>query len=157
MVPNRAQRSDLTRVRISSSQIALEVLRYQRPRVPEKERVCHYCRPSGVDNQLEGYVDNEQHLLTGCSTFTLERNCLFAKLGCIIPDFHTLNLEQKTSTLLCPTTVVAAKMVNKFIQLVFQMRTLLDDGVPALNLGFKQGVVYLNPFNDISNDSETED
>ena len=35
LVPNRAQRSNLTRLRISNSQIAIEVQRYRRPRIPE--------------------------------------------------------------------------------------------------------------------------
>ena len=56
LVPNWAQRSDLTGERISSCQIALEVLRYQRPKVPENEKFCRYCRPSGSDNHLEGLI-----------------------------------------------------------------------------------------------------
>ena len=91
LVPNRSQRADLTRIRISSSRLAVEVQRYKRPTVPENERYCLYCRPSGVDNNLEGYVDNEQHLLVECSTFTLERNCLFARLNCLKPGFNALN------------------------------------------------------------------
>ena len=58
MVPNRAQRSDLTRLRISASHLAVEKLRYQTPRIPEEKRYCKYCTPSGNDNYLEGYVDN---------------------------------------------------------------------------------------------------
>ena len=115
-----------------------------------------YCRPSGVDNNLEGYVDNEQHLLVECSTFTLERNCLFARLNCLKPGFNALNSVNKTATLLCPTTVVTAKLANKFIQLIFKTRKQLDEGVPALNLGFEQGAIFRNIFHDVDNDSDEE-
>ena len=74
LVPNRSQRADLTRLRISSSRLAVEVQRYKRPTVPANEIYCMYCRPSGPDNNIEGYIDNKQHSLINCNKFTLERN-----------------------------------------------------------------------------------
>ena len=74
LVPNRAQRADLTRLRISSSHLAVETMRYQTPRVAEELRYCQYCISYGVDNMLGGYIDNEQHFLTGWNSFTLKRN-----------------------------------------------------------------------------------
>ena len=58
--------------------------------------------------------------------------------------------------MLCPTTVVTTKLVNKFVQLVFKTRKLLDEGVPALNLGFEQGAKYPNIFSNINCDSDDE-
>ena len=49
----------------------------------------------------------------------------------------------KTVTLLCPTSVTTAKLVNKFI---FKIRRQLDEGVPALNMGFEQGAIFQNVF-----------
>ena len=62
----------------------------------------------------------------------------------------------KTVTMLCPTTVVTTKLVNKFVQLVFKTRKLLDEGVPALNLGFEQGAIYTNLFSNNNGDSDDE-
>ena len=131
LIPNRAQRADLTRLRISSSRLAVEVLRYKK--VPEERRYCQYCTPTGVDNNLEGHLDNEQHFLTSCSSFTLKRNCLFSKLDTVITGFIKFSSKEKTAILLCPTSVLTAKLSNKYIQIMFKTRQLLDDGFPAFN------------------------
>ena len=47
-----------------------------------------------------------------------------------MPDFHNLSLEDKVRILLCPTNATAAKLTNKYIKLIFQNRTKLDNGVP---------------------------
>jgi hypothetical protein len=156
LVPNRSQRADLTRLRISSSRLAIEVLRYQK--VPEEKRYCRYCTPSGVDNNVEGYLDNEQHFLTTCSSFTLKRNCFFSKLNTIISGFSNLSSVEQTAILLCPTSVVTSKMVNKYIQIMFKTRNLLDEGFPSFNMGYESGVI-LNEFFDINDsyDSDTFD
>ena len=154
MVPNRAQRSDLTRLRISASHLAVEKLRYQTPRIPEEKRYCKYCTPSGKDNYLEGYVDNEQHFLVFCESFTLKRNCLFGRLENIIPGFLSLTPAQQTATILCPTSVITAKLANKYIQIIFNARKLLDEGVPALNIGYESGAIICNEFYD---DSDQDD
>ena len=134
--------------------MATEVLRYKRPKVPFADRMCQYCCPSGADNNLEGYVDTEEHFLSACSTFTFERNCLFAKLESISNGLKNLTPTQQSATLLCPTNVVTAKLSNKYIQLVFQIRKNLDEGLPALNASAKGGTIYKNIFFD--NLDETE-
>ena len=147
LVPNRSQRSDLTRLRISSSRLAIEVQRYQRPKVPENERWCKYCRPGpGPDNNIEGYVDNEEHFLTSCCTFTLERNCLYARMESLKKGFIDLSPAQQAATLMCPTSTVTAKLANKYIKLLFETRQNLDNGVPALNLGFECAGIFKNIF-----------
>ena len=135
LVPNRAQRADLSRIRISSSRLAIEVLRYQTPKVPEEKRYCRYCSPSSFDNQIEGYIDNELHFLTTCSSFTLKRNCLFSKMESIKSGFYKLSSMEKAATLLCPTSVVTAKLVNKCIQMLFKCHTKLYEGSYQYILG----------------------
>ena len=51
-------------------------------------------------------------------------------------------------TLLCPTNVVTAKLSNKYIQLILQIRKNLDEVVPALNNGLPGGTIYSNIFFD---------
>ena len=66
-----------------------------------------------------------------------------------IPIWQIIN-----ATLLCPTDVVTAKLSNKYIQLIFQIRKNLDEGVSALNASVKGGTIYKNIFFD--NLDETE-
>ena len=61
--------------------------RYKWPKVPERERYCMYCRLGGTDNNLEGYIDNEEHILTKCNALTLESNRLYAKLETLLGGF----------------------------------------------------------------------
>ena len=154
LVPNRAQRADLTRVRISSSRLAVETMRYQTPRVAEERRYCRYCTPCGADNHLEGYIDNEQHFLTACSSFALKRNCLISKMDTIMSGFSKLSPEKQTATLLCPIKVSTAKLTNKYIQIMLKTKKLLDEGLPVFNLGYERGAVVQN---ELFEDSDIED
>ena len=157
LVPNRSQRSELTRIRISSSHLGIEILRYKTPKIPEELRYCQYCRPFGADNNLEGYIDNEIHFLSSCSSFSLKRNCLFGRLGCILPGFLDLTPTQKTATLPCPTSVVTAKLANEYIKILFNTRKLLDEGIPVLNGGYASGAIVANEFWDDIEDDLTND
>ena len=92
LVPNRSQRADLTRLRISSSRLALETMRYQRPYVPPNKRLCKYCRPLEDNSMhLEGFVDDEYHFLGKCSSFLLKRNCFLAKYETIHPGIKNMS------------------------------------------------------------------
>ena len=71
----------------------------------------------------------------------------------ISPGFLNLTLVQQTSTLLCPTAVITAKLTNKYIQILFKIRKLLDDGIPALNMGYECGAIATNEFWDDNDDS----
>ena len=72
----------------------------------------------------------------------------------IIPGFISFPPAQQTATLLCPTSVVTAKLANKYIQILFKVRKMLDEGVPALNIGYESGVILHNEFYD---DSDCDD
>ena len=153
-VPNRSQRCDLTRLRISSSHLAVEVMRYQRPYVPADERHCKYCRPM-EDNlgDLVGHKDDEYHFVANCGTFTLKRNCLLGRYETIHPGIKELPIQSMVHTVLCPTSILKTKLINKFIKIMFETRKHLDDGNPILHQGYSSGI-ELNPFYD--NDSDTD-
>ena len=153
LVPNRAQRADLSRLRISSSRLGVEVLRYKN--VPLEKRYCGYCTPSGADNNVEGYLDDEQHFLTACTSFTLKRNCFFSRLNNIITGFSDLSSLSKTATILCPTSVQTSKLSNKFIKIMFKARKSLDDGYPILNMGYERGIIP-NEFFDIDDSYDSD-
>ena len=150
LVPNRNQRSDLIRLRISASRLAIETKRYSRPYVPESQRFCTYCTPSsGQDNLLPGYVDNEEHFLLSCETFQLKRNCFLAKLGSVLPHFQSLSKTQQLSTILCPRDIITAKLSNKYIKILFNARKQLDDGEPVHHQGYESGVVQNEFFDEL--------
>ena len=75
-------------------------------------------------------------------------------MSTIVRDFSNLSPEHQTATLLCPNSVVTAKLVNKYIQIMFKTRKLLDGGVPAFNLGYERGAMVQNEFFE---DSDTEE
>ena len=156
LVPNRSQRSDLARLRTSSSRLAIEVMRYQRPPVPANQRYCRYCRPLGDDEtMMAGHVDDEQHFLINCRTFTFKRNCFLARFAIFKPEIHSMTPQNKTMVILCPTSTITAKLANKFIQLMFESRKQLDEGNPIFNLGYEQGVA-INPFFNDTDDSDDD-
>ena len=141
LVPNRSQRCDLTRLRISSSHLGVEVMRYQRPYVPPDERYCKYCRPMEDDlGDLVGHKDDEYHFLANCGTFTLKRNCFLARYETIHTGIKELSNQNMVYTILCPTSILKAKLINKFIKIMFETRKQLDDGNPVLNQGYAGGI-----------------
>ena len=156
LVPNRAQRADLTRLRISSSRLAVETMRYQRPYVPAEQRYCSYCRPMGDnENQLQGFLDDEYHLLAHCGTFMFKRNCFLSRYELLHSGIKDMSTQDMVHTILCPTTTTKAKLINKYIKILFETRKQLDEGFPILNSGYEGGIA-VNPFFDTDNDIDYE-
>ena len=58
--------------------------------------------------------------------FTIERNCIFGKISSFIPNFKELSDNEKFLNLLCPTTPQTAKLVNKLIKTMFDLRNKFD-------------------------------
>ena len=140
LVRNRNQRSSLSRLRISAHTLATEVLRRCRPVIPLERRFCAYCQtkpePEAMIGQVVGdsnsgnkqFVDSEQHFLLFCDVFKNTRNCLFEKVALIIHGFKGFSDEDKFKTLMCPTTPQLIKLVNRYINFMFQKREKLKLG-----------------------------
>ena len=127
LVPNRSQRSWLSRLRISAHHLGVEIGRYTRPITPLENRTCNYCK--------SGEIDHESHFLTKCSICQAERNCLFARMETVGPGFLGPSKQNKVTKLLCPTNATSAKLINTFISLVMSNRRKLDEGHSASMLG----------------------
>ena len=141
LVRYRNQRCHLTRMRTSCHTLAVETGRYQVPYVAPELRVCKYCVPeSGSPSQ-----DNELHFLLLCPTFQIKRNCFYGKLKSIGLNMNHLNNANLLSTLLCPTNAKQAKLTNKFIDIVFKSRKLIDEGATI-----EQIQTYPNPATNLS-------
>ena len=61
------------------------------------------------------------------------------------PGIKDMSTETLVHTIMCPSSTIKAKPVNKFLKIMFEMRKKLDDGIPAFNLGYEQGI-EINPF-----------
>ena len=143
LIRNRNQRCFLSRLRVSSHTLRIELGRHTRPVTPIDQRTCQYCCPgpppwSGpappscpprlpAASAPPAPPDTEFHFLVQCTMFTADRNCLFKKFELLIPHFANLSLEGKFKTLLCPTTAITTKLVNRFIKNMFKGREKSDE------------------------------
>ena len=77
----------------------------------------------------------------------------------VLKGFSELNIENKTATLLCPTSVLSSKLVDKYIKILFNIRKQLDEGVPILNMGYESGTLDANELcnDNIDDDSDTDE
>ena len=146
LVRNRNQRSFLTRLRVSSHNLAIERGRYTRPITPIDQRTCSYCKPPPTHppppctpaappwcppprgTSSTHQPDTDFHFLLECPTFNVESNCLLGKMSSIEPDFPSLIGNDKFVKLLCPTDAQMAKLSNKLIKVMFEARNKLDLG-----------------------------
>ena len=143
VVTNRNQRSWLSRLRISSHNLAIERGRYSN--VPVADRVCVYCVP-GQQHQLHGAAgqqhgdtagvqeqDSEVHFLARCSRFTLKRACFVKRLECFVPSLSKMTELDFVKTILCPVRPQTAKICDKYIGLMFKARDEIDSGAVSMN------------------------
>ena len=124
LVRNRTQRMQITRLRISAHNLNIERGRYKGLTVAQ--RICKYCPSSNIDDEF--------HFLNKCKTFLTSRNCLFKKFTALEPTFETLTENEKFKRLLNPKTAQETKIVNKFINIMFDWREKIDKGFPITNL-----------------------
>ena len=152
-VPNRNQRCDLSRLRLSSHH--LEIERGWYIGTPIEERFCKYCKYSGTETLV---VDDEKHLMLHCRSFHLKRQCFFGKLsslGVIFPD--SMSEDLILSSLLCPTTAAMAKIVSKYIKILFKSRKLLDEGVTIDELGFTNITLDYEDDEEVNDNDDSDD
>ena len=166
MVTNRNQRSWLSRLRISSHNLAIERGRYSN--VPVADRVCVYCVP-GQQHQLHGAAgqqhgdtagvreqDSEVHFLARCSRFTLKRACFVKRLECFVPSLSKMTEIDFVKTILCPVKPQTAKICDKYIGLMFKARDEIDSGAVSMDYP-TWDPNFPNPFKeyDVENVDET--
>ena len=154
LIRNRNQRCFLTRLRVSSHRLKIELGRHTRPKTPVSQRYCPYCRPgpppppptspccSCLDTHCqktrslpaaESEIDSEFHFLIRCPMFSADRKCLFERLEALLPNFAALSLSDKFRTLLCPTTAFTTKLIHRFIKNMFACREKYDEEIHVSN------------------------
>ena len=121
-IPNKSQRAWLTRYRVSAvPNLGIESGRYTRPVTPVTSRLCKYCSINSIDD--------EKHAILECNTFLIKRNCFFGKLISLLPNFDQMSLEHKLLTILCPANADIALCVSKYLKIISETRTKLDQGL----------------------------
>ena len=131
LVRNRNQRCFLSRLRVGSHNLRVELGRHTRPITPFAQRTCQYCcqTPPGPYPQPASRTppppDTEFHFLMNCPMFECDRNCLFKRLETLDFHFPSLTPEEKFRVLLCPVNAAATKLVNRFIKNSFKKREIL--------------------------------
>ena len=152
-VKNRNQRCWISRLRISAHNLALEKLRYRRPPIPPELRFCDYC--GGGTQNLPKFQDSETHFLMECKTFEIKRACFIKRLECYVPNINKMSKENQIKTMLCPTSPQAAKLINKFIGIMFKARENIDNGENILSYP-TWDPTKPNPFIDHTLDNSTD-
>ena len=123
-IRNRSQRSWLTRYRVSAvPNLRMESGRYTRPVTPVESRLCRYC-----PNKC---IDDEQHAILICETFKIKRNCFFGKISSLLPNFQEMSLNNKLLAILCPANAGIALCVSKYLGIITETRTKLDQGLSS--------------------------
>ena len=118
---NRSQRAWLSRYRVSAHRLRIETGRYSSPVTPVSDRTCLFCDSNDLDD--------EQHFILHCHTFTLKRNCFFGRMSALVPNFMSMSDRDKLLTCLCPATTVVAKTVSKFLGIMSDTRKNIESGL----------------------------
>ena len=143
LIRNRNQKSSLSRFRTGSHFLGVERGRWTRPVTPLEQRICQYCSPPSTSTSSPssppststpppGSVDDEYHFIMKCFRFEAERHMAFEEMSSHVPSFASMPPQQFVS-FLCPTQPKTAKISNKLIKLMFELREKIDQSKNDVN------------------------
>ena len=107
-------RTAFTRLRLSNHSLMIEKMRHQFPKPPETDRRCPFC---------PNFVENEIHFLLVCPTFSIHRENLISLATRTIPNFRTLNDNEKFLVLMTENSII--KETAKYLKTTFEVREFL--------------------------------
>jgi hypothetical protein len=97
----------LFRFRISSHNLRIETGRYTRPKTPDHERKCIYCKTQAIET--------ESHFLLDCDLYMQEREELLKNVTEIVPDINTLSNLDKFTQLMANKETLVTNALGKYI------------------------------------------
>ena len=100
-----------TKLRISNSNLMIEEGRYKK--LKPEERRCPLCK-SGIEDEL--------HFLVTCSCLNDPRLELYSKLNDILPDFQSLNNNDKFKLMMSNSEIDLNAIIVKGISVMFDKR-----------------------------------
>ena len=112
-ITNRNHRQALTRFRLSAHHLHIETGRWSK--TPVENRICKMC-----DNQD---IEDEQHFLLSCPSFSELRTDLLTTANQEIGDFTNMDNTRKFTQILTTNNSRLLHELAKFIHLSFMKRT----------------------------------
>jgi len=114
MIQNKKHQRALTRLRVSSHKLNVELGRHSRPPVPRTERICNFCDVNEIDDEI--------HFMIKCKFHDEARSSLLNEI--INYQYISDNLSPET-LFQCIMTSKNEKVLSaiaKFIYVGFQKR-----------------------------------
>jgi hypothetical protein len=69
-----------------------------------------------------------------CTRFDTERNTAFEEMSSLAPNFLNMSEQQKFTTFWCPTQPQTAKIANRLIKRMFELRDKIDQSRNDINV-----------------------
>ena len=108
-------RQNLSKLRISAHTLAIETGRYTNPKTPIEMRKCVLC-----DN---GAVEDEYHVVIGCSKYQNDRSNLYSDLTGLDANFVALNEYDKFLYIMkMGNSPEAGRPILRYINIIFDTR-----------------------------------
>ena len=103
-------RSNVTKLRISSHKLKIELGRYNKPfKIEANKRFCTFCNNESIED--------ENHFMLICKNYIKERKILFEKIINIFPEFEKMSINEKFIFLLKTglSEVDSCKIITEYI------------------------------------------
>jgi len=113
-VTNKRHQRALTRLRVSSHKLQIEIGRHSRPPTPRTERVCKFCNI--------GVLDDEIHFLLNCSFHTHERESLIKEIRDYYKFDENPSLQSKFIDLMTSKNQAVISALAKYTYNAFKNR-----------------------------------
>ena len=110
-VKNKKDKICLTKFRVSSHRIRIEVGRHQRPKLPLEQRICTFCNTNEIDDEV--------HLVKNCQFHNEERRILLSEIQ---RHFNYINLEDMFTPLVQSDCFEVQHAFGKFLYSCFYNR-----------------------------------
>ena len=110
-VKNNKYRICLTKFRVSSHRLRIEVGRHQRPKLPLEQRICTFCNANEIDDEV--------HLVKNCQFHNEERRILLNKIQ---RHFNSINHEDMLTPLVQSDCFEVQNAFGKFLYSCFYNR-----------------------------------
>ena len=128
----------ISRFRVSSHRLGIELGRHYKPRLPVEQRLCNFCNSRNLDDEL--------HFLIKCEFHTNARKTFYLVLDKNICNFESLPDDDKFRAILTSPKEDVIFSLGKFIHDGFKSRELFQRNSLSniFNTGFNFIVLMLN-------------
>ena len=117
-IPIKKYQQAISRFRVSSHRLGIELGRHQKPYLPVEKRLCHFCS--------SGNVDDEYHFLIHCGFHAVGRKILYSTACQNIINFEELSDQDKFKEILISRNEKVIFSLGKFIYEGFKSRDLVQ-------------------------------